>query len=133
MTPNLCRAPRSTPPPWTHHLRQRAVPQDFFERLRKETGCDAVLFSEVSPYRPYRPMVVGWNLRLIDARLRSVLWGAEEVFDAGQSDVSVAAQRYYQEQSQDARDLDDPERILLSPSRFNQYTIHAVLASMPAR
>lgn len=112
---------------------QDPLPQDFFQRLRKETECDAVLFTQVSSYRPYRPMVVGWNLRLIDARLRSVLWGAEEVFDSGQLDVSVAAQRYYEEQSSDAKDLGDSERILLSPSRFNQYTIHAILASLPPR
>ena len=109
------------------------LPPDLFERLRKETGCDAVLFSNLSPYRPYRPMVMGWNFRLIDARLRSVLWAAEEVFDSGQADVSVAARRYYEKQSPDSKEVGDSERILLSPSRFSQYTLHAVLASMPQR
>jgi hypothetical protein len=115
---------------WSAH---EVLPAGFMDRIRRETGCDAVLFTQLQPYHPYRPMVMGWNFRLVDTRISTILWAAEEVFDAGRTEVAVAAKRHYEKQSPEARDLGDADRILLSPRRFSQYTLETVFASVPIR
>ena len=58
------------------------LPPDFLAFLRREYGCDAVLFAELTAYRAYAPLAVGWRLKLVDARSGQILWSADELFDA---------------------------------------------------
>jgi hypothetical protein len=58
------------------------LPPDFLEFLRREYDCDAVLFAEVTVYRAYAPLAVGWRLKLADARSGQIIWAADEIFDA---------------------------------------------------
>lgn len=109
------------------------LPADFFERLHEATGCDAVLFARLTQYRPYGPITVGWNLKLVDAGKQQVLWAADEVYDAGDPAVSTAARRYCAKSLQLSAPLGDPSSILLSPRRFGQYAANATLASLPTR
>jgi hypothetical protein len=76
---------------WTSKARWNAeekLPADFFEHLEKMLGCDAVLFTRLQPYRAYRPLMIGWNFKLVEARAKSILWAADEVFDASEAGVA---------------------------------------------
>jgi hypothetical protein len=109
------------------------LPNHFFERLRAESGCDAVLFCELREYRAYPPLAVGWRFRLVAQPGTNTLWAADEVFDAGHGPVANAARRYQIDQEQLAPGLQDSRTILNSPRRFGQYAAAALLATLPAR
>ena len=72
------------------------LPEGFFDSLRREYGCDAVLFCELTVYHAYAPLAIGWRLKLADVRTRKIIWAADEVFDAGQPTVSRKAWHSWQ-------------------------------------
>ena len=124
------------PRQWTSKARwgaEEKLPSDFFERLQNALGCDAVLFARLQPYHAYRPLVVGWNLKLVEAKAKSVLWAADEVFDASEVRVAKAAESYSRDHVEAVRPLADSSSILSSPRRFSQYTLSALLTTLPER
>jgi hypothetical protein len=109
------------------------LPPDFFDKLREETGCDAVFFAQLTRYQPYQPLAVGWKLTLIASVSRIAWWSADEVFDAGNGPVADSARDYAAENVRYEGALADPDAILSSPSRFGQYSLHALLVTLPIR
>ncbi len=116
------------------------LPADFFDALQRISGCDAVLFSELSQYRAYAPLAVGWRLKLVDVRSHQVLWAADQSFDARQPQVSKELQRkqpakwrsiFDWNQAQDG--IKEAWEMDNSPRKFGEYTVSRVLATLPAR
>jgi hypothetical protein len=134
---------------WTGHSKWRAdeaLPGDFLQQLRAATGCDAVLFCQLIRYQPYEPLAVGWKFCLVeepqtanDSTLSSkelagrILWSADEVFDAGDVEVANAARAYYSQHLRDEAPVSDSSIVLGSPTRFGQYTLHALFTTLPRR
>jgi hypothetical protein len=134
---------------WTGQTRWRAdelLPPDLFERLRQATGCDAVLFSQLTRYQPYQPLAIGWKFSLIEKTAMPaatpsapgngapvILWSADEVLDAGDPEVTNAARSYYSQHLRNEAPLSDSSTVLSSPGRFGQYTLGTLLATLPAR
>lgn len=108
-------------------------PTNFFDRLRAATGCDAVLFSEVTAYKAYPPMVMGWRLRLMDVDGPTVWWAVDEVFDAADTAVANAAKRHHLGNAGKPAELTDPAEVLLSPRRFAGYAASALVETCPKR
>lgn len=109
------------------------LPLEFFERLRATTGCDAVMFCQLVHYRPHTPIAVGWDIKLVDSRKPQILWAIDEVFSAGDGATARAARQYYTKHVQTSGPLNDSWSMLESPRRFAQYTVNAVIATLPAR
>ena len=109
------------------------LPREFFERLRMDTGCDAVMFCQLVHYRPYPPIAVGWDLKLVDSRKSQILWAVDEVFNAGEGSTARAARHYYAAHIQTSSPVTDSWSILQSPRRFTQYAVNAVFATLSSR
>ena len=121
---------------WTGQRVWRAdeqLPPDFFDRIREETGCQAVFFDQLTRYQPYQPVAVGWKMTLVYNKEHQIYWAADEVFDAGDDGVANAARHYESDHIVTQSPLPDPNAILSSPSRFGQYTLHALLTTLPQR
>jgi len=121
---------------WTGNRRWRAseaLPAGLLTRVQDATACDAILFVELSDYRPYPPVAIGWKARLVEWPSRRDLWAADEVFDSGRESVVNAARRYQQTQQRLSGSLQESRSILTSPRRFSQYTLHALWETLPAR
>ena len=103
---------------------EEALSANFFVSLREETDCDAVLFCQLTLFRAYAPLAVGWRMRLVDAHTRQTLWAVDEVFDAAEPEVVRGARRF-------DRETGDGWAILNSPRRFGAYSASAVLATLP--
>jgi hypothetical protein len=114
-------------PLWTA---EDKLPQNFLAKLREQTGCDAVLFSQLSRYHPYPPLILGWKLKLVTQNKAEVLWAVDEIFDAGEPLVSNSARRYEHEHQKGGPSTDSP-MILASPQRFGHYTVYALLGTLP--
>jgi hypothetical protein len=109
------------------------LPADILDLLKKDSGCDAVLFCELTGFRAYPPLAIGWRLKLVAVRQKKTLWAGDEYFDAGNPAV-IAAVRHYQRHGQMV--LDDGSGGWLavnSPCRFGQYSIDSLLDTLPAQ
>jgi hypothetical protein len=106
------------------------LPSDFFEKLQEAFACDAVLFAHLRPYHAYQPIVIGWNLKLVEVKSHTILWAADEVFDSAKPSVTKAALSYDREQPVLLAPT-ETEPVLISPRRFSQYTLCALLETIP--
>jgi hypothetical protein len=121
---------------WTGRDRwdfQEALPREFLSILREKTGAEAIFFPYLTQYSPYPPIRIGWRFKLTTATDGDVLWSADEVFDAGFGPVSNSARRYARAHLNKIPVLEDSRAILLSPSAFAQYTLSALLDTIPGR
>lgn len=109
------------------------LPIEFFEKIRDKFGADAVLFTHLTQYRPYEPLLIGWRMKLIDADEPHILWAVDEIFDARVPTVAAAASRYLEGNPDTGASLSDSRSVLQSPRRFGRYTAHAVVHTMPGR
>lgn len=121
---------------WTGEERwdfQEKLPKNFLAILREKTGADAILFPYLTLYAPYPPMKIGWRFKLTTSTDGDVLWSADETFDAGFGPVANSARRYSRNHLNKTPVLEDSRAILLSPSAFGQYTLWALLQTIPGR
>jgi hypothetical protein len=112
------------------------LPPDFLSTIKRETGCDAVLFSRLTRFHAYPPMAIGWNLKLVDATDGQVWWAADEMFDLADSQVVNSARRYqlaHQKYYQSNPLLADSRTVLISPRRLGSYSAAALFATLPER
>ncbi|MCF7668394.1 MAG: hypothetical protein K9N48_01295 [Verrucomicrobia bacterium] len=114
-------------------MAEERLPQDFFTGLENETGCDAVMFCHLTQYHPYKPIIIGWRMKLIDSESLRHWWAIDEAFDAGEAAVMNSARRFYYSDMQVGSPLPNSMAILDSPRRFGTYTLDAVFDTMPAR
>jgi hypothetical protein len=121
---------------WTGRLALSAeekIPPQLLKQARESLGCDAVLFVRLTVYRPYKPPEIGWSMKLIDCKDARIWWAFDDVFDSGNGLVSNAARRYYQAEIRQSKPLSDSQSIFSSPRRFGQYSLDAVISTMPSR
>ena len=109
------------------------LPPDFFAFLRHEYSCDGVLFAELTAYRGYSPMAVGWRLKLVDSRSGQILWSADEMFDAGRAKVARGLQKFEEPPVIWAFYHQDNWLALNSPCQLGRYSAAAVLDTLPDR
>lgn len=110
-----------------------ALPADFLGFLHREYGCDGVLFGELTIYRAYAPMAIGWRLKLVDVHSGQILWAVDEVFDDAAPAVHRAAQRF--EAKGPSWPFGHGQNWLAanSPRQFGRYSVAALLATLPER
>lgn len=112
---------------------EEELPPGLLDRIRSETGCEGVLFCQVTGYRAYPPLAIGWRLRLVDVDGLRVWWAADEWFDAADEAVANAARRHSMDRSPRELAQVDARQILYSPLRFGTYTASALAATCPGR
>jgi hypothetical protein len=108
------------------------LPPDLLRILGEKTGCDGVLFARLTQFKAYPPILVGWRMKLV-ALDADILWSVDELFDAAEEPVSNSARRYSRGRVKNNPVLEDSRSILLAPSSFGQYTLHAVFDTLPHR
>jgi hypothetical protein len=115
-----------------------ALPLDFFEKLQKNTGSDAVMFCEITRYNAYQPVAVGWKLvlagKLAPGNVQpQILWSVDDVLDAGEPRMARAARTYYWQHIQTEQTTGDASTILRSPAMFGQFSLNVLLGTLPDR
>jgi hypothetical protein len=106
------------------------TPPEALGFFREKYAVDAVLFTEITSYRPYRPMSIGARSKLVDISTLSTLWSAETVLDSGDPIVASAAARHARRQS-DTSDTRGEEMVLQSPRRYSGFVASYLYSSIP--
>ena len=117
-------------PAWTG---TETLPADFLAFLRREYGCDGVMFAELTTYRAYAPLAVGWRLKLVDARSGQVIWAADELFDARRPAVARGVQRFTEPGLALPFLHQDNWIAINSPGQFGSYAAATLLGTLPDR
>ena len=109
------------------------LPADFLAFLRREYGCDGVLFAELTAYRAYEPLAVGWRFKLVDARSGQIVWAADEVFDAAHSRVAHGVQKFGELRFIWPFFHEENWVAVNSPRQFGRYAAATLLDTLPDR
>lgn len=112
------------------------TPPELLTYLRSHYNADGVLFTEISSYRPYRPLTIGVRSKLVELQNMEILWSAETVMDAGNIDVSRAARLYAADQATNPNERSNEsahaaEMVLQSPRRFAGFTAYHLYGAIP--
>lgn len=122
---------------WTGRPKLRLtqeLPAGVLESVRRQTGCDAVLFGELTQFAAFPPLSVGLRLSLVDAQSGRVLWSVDEILDAGNLAVANGARRYFQSSLRGSGAAPfDSQSVLDSPHRFGRYAVSTLLGTIPRR
>lgn len=108
------------------------LPPGFLKVLAARTGADSILFTRLTHFKAYPPMIIGWRMKLVTTE-GDVIWTADEVFDAAEETVSNSARRYDRAHTKNNPVLEDSRSILLSPTKFGQYTLSTLFNTLPVR
>ena len=109
------------------------LPGELLTTLRVEFGVDGVLFTDLTHYRPYKPISIGVRSKLIDVQTGEVRWAFDHLFDAGNLATAKAAGGYYVASTPPppiAKYGDPGLAILQSPSRFTKYVAWEAFRSL---
>lgn len=110
-----------------------ALPADMLGRIKTNTLADGILFVRIHTYRPFPPVAVGWDARLVTSTTGQTLWSLDEVFDSGDAEVARTARDFFRAHHTGPTELGDPQADLRSPNRFARYSAAAVVHTLPAR
>lgn len=108
-----------------------ALPRDFLGFLHREYDCDAVLFAELTVYRAYAPLAIGWRLKLVDDRSGQILWAADELFDAADPAVEKSVQAFYGKGLISRLTHHEDWMAVNSPRQFGRYTAVTLFNTLP--
>src|SRR5581483_10743004 len=108
----------------SHWTGGEALPPDFLESLQRLYGADAVVFCQLTEFRGFEPLAVGWRLKLVDLRNGKILWADDEILDARNPAVAAQVRRFYG---------GDGWLALNSPQMFGRFSLAAILATLPGR
>jgi len=70
------------------------IPASVIAMLRQKYAADAVLFTDFTLFRPYRPLAIGVRSKIVDIKTMDVLWMADGILDAAEPDVSELATQF---------------------------------------
>jgi len=99
------------------------LPYDFLATIHRETGCQAILFAELTTFRAYPPVALGWKLHLFDLESEELIWAVDEVFDGGQSPVANSLRRHIRRNHSSHGDAATKILVLDSPREMARFSL----------
>lgn len=96
------------------------LPYAFFERLSETYEVDAILFTDLTYFEPYKPLGVGVRSKLVGLD-GSVYWAFDDIFDAGSLPVAMGAKRFTLGNAHTPFPLDTGNAGLQGPELFTKY------------
>ncbi|MDR4509765.1 MAG: hypothetical protein MRJ65_16285 [Candidatus Brocadiaceae bacterium] len=97
--------------------------------LQKQYDVDAIIFGEITHYRPYEPMSLGVKVGMVSTDNGAVLWSADGVFDSNENEVAELVQHYFESTHQKTA-LYGWKLILLSMRRYSQFVANQITATL---
>lgn len=109
------------------------VPVELVEHLWLTYRAEGVLQTDITVYRAYKPMALGLQMRLFQPLGNQMLWSLDELFDAGDRRVAIAARKYAEANIQQAYPLQSSYSGLFTPRRFCAYAAASAYGTLPPR
>ena len=97
--------------------------------LRKKYDADAIIFGNITHYRPYEPLLLGVKVGMISTDTGSVVWSADGVFDSNENEVAELVKQYFESTHQKSA-LYGWKLILLSMRRYSQFVANQITETL---
>lgn len=110
-----------------------ALPHGMIEQLATRYAVDAVLFTDITAYQPYRPQTIGLRSKLATVRDVRLLWTFDEIISASDPAVANSARRRPVESAQGRGPVDLSPGTLLSPTRYAAFAAGEMFRTLPPR
>ncbi|MEX0322913.1 MAG: hypothetical protein AB3N63_12190 [Puniceicoccaceae bacterium] len=111
----------------------KPIPVQLLEKIQAGYGADGILQTEITAFRPYKPILIGVQTRLFTAAGDRILWSCDEVFDAGNEKIALGARIHAEKELQQPYPLQSSYSALISPQRFGSYVGHIMYKTLPPR
>lgn len=109
-----------------------ALPHGFLEKLAAHYAVDGVLFTDLTVYRPYQPLALGYRSKLATTREVRIVWAYDEVFSA--EDPRMRQSVRTEGRGAATSTLVDPApAVLQSPARFGAIAANLMFDTLPVR
>ena len=108
-------------------------PEGFLKTIETETAANGVLFTDLSSYKPYKPISISVRSKLVDIKSGEFLWAIDETFDAGHANVIVGASIFPEKSQVRALLAKTTGSVLHSPRAFSKYVASTVFSTLPLR
>ncbi|MFZ5494885.1 MAG: hypothetical protein ACOZE5_06050 [Verrucomicrobiota bacterium] len=109
-----------------------ALPHGFLDKLAARYAADAVLFTDLTVYRPYQPLALGFRAKLATTRDVRLVWAFDEVFSAEDPRLRRSL-RLRQRTAEPAALVDPAPAVLQSPRRFGTVAADLMFGTLPPR
>ncbi|NUO08846.1 MAG: hypothetical protein HUU08_09245 [Candidatus Brocadia sp.] len=97
--------------------------------LKKKYDADAIVFGNITHYRPYEPMLLGVKAGMISTNTGIVVWSADGVFDSNENEVAELVKHYFESTHQKSA-LYGWKLILLSMRRYSQFVANQITETL---
>ena len=109
------------------------LPHHFLSLLQDEYQGDAILFTHVSAYDPYKPIAIDLNAKLVSIDGTENIWAFDESFDSGHLSVKMGAIRHQEKYGGQNYPIYNGDSVLQSPHRFAKYAIFTMFKTLPKK
>lgn len=111
-----------------------ALPHGYVSVVAAKFAADAVLFVDLTVFKPYRPLATGFRAKLIaPGDLEHFTWSFDEVISADVPGVANSARRQFQQTDRSDQPVDLSPAVLQNPSRFATFAATAMFQTLPPR
>ncbi|HEY8995240.1 MAG TPA: hypothetical protein VIM71_11300 [Lacunisphaera sp.] len=109
-----------------------ALPHGFLDQLASHYAVDAVMFIDLTVYKAYRPLALGFRAKLASVRDVRLVWAFDEVFSAEAQPMRNSVRSFYRRGDHPAPS-DPLPAALQSPSRFGAVAADLMFRTLPPR
>ncbi|MGF1482969.1 MAG: hypothetical protein ACFBZ8_01245 [Opitutales bacterium] len=109
------------------------LPPDLFDTLIERYDADALIFTELTTYEPYKPIAIGLRLRLVSLESGQSLWAFDHLFNSGDPRVLAGARQFTELRNTSPFPLNTAHGTLQSPRRFSSYCAALAFSTLPPR
>jgi hypothetical protein len=109
-----------------------ALPHGFLDQLAARYAVDAVLFTDLTVYRPHQPLALGFRAKLAGTRDVRMIWAFDEVFSAEDPRMRQSI-RIHQRSAVPAALVDPTPAVMQSPVRFGAVAAELMFRTLPPR
>lgn len=106
------------------------LPHDFLSKIKARYNADAVMFVDLTNYKPYKPIIMGIRAKLVSTETASILWSFDSIYDAGDTRVAMGARRYQRQFDTQSYPLNEPISVLQSPRQFSKYVAYTTFRTL---
>jgi len=96
------------------------------DAIRSQLKVNAVIYGNITEYRPYPHMLMGLRLKMLDLRDGKLLWAMEQVWDSTDKRVEERMKYFFKTNMRDGYEPIGWQLLVTSPRAFNKFVVHEV-------
>jgi len=109
----------------------QALPHDLIATVQRLYAADAIMFVDLTTFRPYRPIAIGIRARLVIVNNLHFAWSFDNLFSVDDPEVAASARHFFVNSMRQEVPGDLTPAVLQSPSRFAAYAANATFLTLP--